>query len=765
MLKLKLDHLFFGSYLLIGIFPRLESLDVNNTQFLFLSFVALTHYLYNLYRGYNKTNYNIVIPLFFLVFCFSILSYIPAINKPESIIDSSRIFILFLILLNVYMSIKQNSSLLDLALKLICASLIIEVGAVLYNFYSIYNLAIEEKIGRVFIYKGISGNINIAGFSMVLKSMILLYYLQMTSSRFKKIILGTILVLAIFSIALTGSRGALLSMYVTMFVFLVLNIKRFITTNDRKYLLKPLHYIIPFSIVFVLTELVFNTLRMSYRTVQIIERGSASRLDYWQSTIEAMLDYPLIGLGIGNWKLLSISYGAEYIQDYVVPHHSHNDFLQIGAEIGILGGLIFLAIPLYVLYIIYRGSSFSNKKLFNDKFIFIFLAIIVYCADSSLNFPINRPIQVSTYIVLLGLVVGYYNKDSFSFINNFFRSKLVVALIALIGVGTIYVSILNFKSSREQIDLFLDYNNHNFDNPIEEVEKWEDKFPSITQTGMPIKALKAHYYWQSGDTLQAIKILKNQPYNDNPFLGVYEGALGHIYNEKNMPDSSYKYSKIAYNKLPHNLLHAAYLMEALLELEYYDELKEVFHNEKTYAREGVWYNFIKGVYNPNSNYEKDSLLIYLKEARRLFPENNFIKLAKQETEYGIANIDQAEGQANTGSYWLDEGNYEQAYINYDIAAQLLPTEFAYRQNMALAKMNLGEYDKALELLNYAIDSMIVPSKYGRIYAIRGGIFLLLEDVPSACRDFIIGVQKEDELAKNFLLNNCTHLLSKIETVE
>ena len=51
-------------------------------------------------------------------------------------------------------------------------------------------------------------------------------------------------------------------------------------------------------------------------------------------------------------------------------------------------------------------------------------------------------------------------------------------------------------------------------------------------------------------------------------------------------------AKIAYNKLPHNLLHAAYLMDAMVELELYDELKQVFHVEKKYQEEGVWYNFI-----------------------------------------------------------------------------------------------------------------------------------------------------------------------------
>ena len=95
----------------------------------------------------------------------------------------------------------------------------------------------------------------------------------------------------------------------------------------------------------------------------------------------------------------------------------------------------------------------------------------------------------------------------------------------------------------------------------------------------------------------------------------------------------------------------------------------------------------------------------------------------------------------------------------------MPDEFAYRQNMALAKLNLGDYDEALKLMNYAIDSLIVPSDYSRIFAIRGGVHLLLKNLDLACSDFIRGVKKNDELSKEFLLNNCQQFISKVEPVQ
>ena len=765
MFKIKKEQLFFSAYLLVAFYPRLGSIDVINVQFLFLSIVGLTHFFYNVFKDFHKTEYHIVVFLFFLIFCFSLLSYIPAFNLPEAVIDSSKLFTLFLILINVYQSIKQNPKLLDFAFKLICFSLFIEVAAILATFITNYNLTIAEKIGRNPVYRGLSGNINIAGFALSLKSTILIYFIQKSKSNFNKAGLVILLLLTFFCISLTGSRGALLSIYVIILIFTILNIKIFLNTNNREYLFKTLFYIIPFSFIFLLTELVFDTLRMSYRTSQIIARGSESRLDYWQSTIQAILDYPILGLGMGNWKILSISYGTEYIKDYVVPHFSHNDFLQFTAEVGVLGGLLFLAIPLYVIFIILKNYVIQNKSIFDYRFVFILLAIVVYCIDSSLNFPISRPLQVVPYVVLLAIAVGYYNKDSIGYVNKVFQSKAFIFLIGILGLSSIYVSLLNYDSSKDQIHLFLDYNNHNFDKPIEIVETWNDKFPSITQTGMPIKALKAHYYYQSGDTLTAIKILKNPPKNDNPFLGVYEGKLGQIYYDLEMIDSSYKYSRLAYNKLSKNLLHAGYLMNSLVELQYEDEMNEVFYRNKNYEEEGLWHNYIRGIYNPAFNTNKDTLLFYLKKARKLFPENDFIKIAKQEQEFGIANIDQAEFNAGLGSKYFDSGDNKNAYTYYDIAHQLLPTEYAYLQNMSLSKINMGEYDEALKMLNYAIDSLIIPRDNGRIYAIRGGVLLLQKDTYNACRDFIVGTKKKDKLSENFLLNNCQLYLSEIQLIE
>ena len=83
---------------------------------------------------------------------------------------------------------------------------------------------------------------------------------------------------------------------------------------------------------------------------------------------------PLLGLGIGNWKFKSIEYDGKNMMEYTVPFYAHNDFLQIGAEIGILG------LAFYLLFII-RPFLILIKKIYSSKeplsdFTINFLSII-----------------------------------------------------------------------------------------------------------------------------------------------------------------------------------------------------------------------------------------------------------------------------------------------------------------------------------------------------------------------------------------------------
>ena len=60
----------------------------------------------------------------------------------------------------------------------------------------------------------------------------------------------------------------------------------------------------------------------------------------WVITATDMIpNDPLLGVGIGNWKVRFLQYENSYSPHYIYMYKNHNDFLELTAEVGILGGL------------------------------------------------------------------------------------------------------------------------------------------------------------------------------------------------------------------------------------------------------------------------------------------------------------------------------------------------------------------------------------------------------------------------------------------
>jgi O-antigen ligase len=124
-----------------------------------------------------------------------------------------------------------------------------------------------------------------------------------------------------------------------------------------------------------------------------------TRLRYYNHAVTHTLKYPFLGGGIGNWKILSVKYDADNIENYIIPYNAHNDFLEAFAETGIVGGLLYLLFFLYIPYSFFKNikEKLYDKEEFTQS-ILLFLPFIVYFVDLNLNFPSSRP---SNQVVLL----------------------------------------------------------------------------------------------------------------------------------------------------------------------------------------------------------------------------------------------------------------------------------------------------------------------------------------------------------------------------
>ena len=131
-----------------------------------------------------------------------------------------------------------------------------------------------------------------------------------------------------------------------------------------------------------------------------------TRLRYYTQSISHILKNPFLGAGIGNWKIVSIKYDKENIENYIIPYNAHNDILEATAETGILGGTSF---GLFFFYIFIYLFKFLRAKLMSiERFsssLLIFLPFIVYFIDLNLNFPSSRPLNLYFLLLLISVII------------------------------------------------------------------------------------------------------------------------------------------------------------------------------------------------------------------------------------------------------------------------------------------------------------------------------------------------------------------------
>lgn len=74
------------------------------------------------------------------------------------------------------------------------------------------------------------------------------------------------------------------------------------------------------------------------------EMSIAGRFDIWRSALAIIHDYPLTGVGLNLFRAAPVRarYPAPAYDKTVLPH-AHNEFLQVGADLGIPGMIVFIA--------------------------------------------------------------------------------------------------------------------------------------------------------------------------------------------------------------------------------------------------------------------------------------------------------------------------------------------------------------------------------------------------------------------------------------
>ena len=712
-------------YIITGSLGNLGAIDILAPQWIYLGAVNILACLYFLFFntesaqfGLSKLSKSLFIYVYLFYFIWSGLSYFYAINPTETLLNLPRLGNTFFAIAFCFLLLNGIENKIDFISRVFICFLAFE----LFSFYGDLSTQLENSAFNPKNLKGVAGNKNITAASIAFKVPFVLYSIITVRKGFFKFLLSILLFTAIFAISILYARSAILSSFIVFLIFLVYFV--FTLLSDRsqfKLKLKNLSLtIIPYLLALFLNITFTNSqnkgnIGSQLGDIEFTEQSSNGRFQYWSDAFEHIQDHPIIGAGLGNWKIASISYGKEHVKGYTVPYHAHNDFIHIFAEVGVLGGIAYLSLFGLLTFFLFRLLYVQRKEDGNtDLSLFLLvLPFVIYGIDAGLNFPVARPLMQSALALYMGLLLSIYlNRFTSKEIKPIasLYTKIILGLSILLLIPGIIIHILSFQSLTQQGRLLYEFNNGTYNLTLAELDQIEDDFPNLTETAMPIKAMKARYFYLNNQKEKAHQYALLGA-KDNPQIFFGESLKSQFFASEQQIDSAYYYSKLAFENLPNNMPHFNLYMNSLVARKDVAEMNKSFETVRALGGDTpiIWTIYLRSLANVTGLGDTMTMSKAAK-AFKLFPQDDTIFSLYRILTYGQQRVVQAEQLYKQGIELYNAKDFNAAFDLFKQAFDLDPLQYTYALNCGLALYENKQYREAVSYLNRIQSSQKVNLK-------------------------------------------------------
>lgn len=259
-------------------------------------------------------------------------------------------------------------------------------GAVVQSLMGIYEFFIKgyDRADGFFSHALTYAN-NLA-FSLLLVLFILIYYKYLRLNLSKKYLLLSLFIISIGFLS-SLSRGPIYFITIPLFVMIFFRFK----------VKGILIFVVVLSVI--LSFLMYNH-KFDRLFVVMKDEGNVNRVMLWKNSLKMLQDYPVFGIGLGNFKKVFEKYQGEY--QYVSRAHAHNAYIQMALNYGVPSVIIILVI-FGSLFKIYYESARSEKTKWGILGISILLMYMLEGITEN-NFTDS---EVNMYFwFLMGIIMG-----------------------------------------------------------------------------------------------------------------------------------------------------------------------------------------------------------------------------------------------------------------------------------------------------------------------------------------------------------------------
>ncbi|MEA9412578.1 O-antigen ligase family protein [Flavobacterium sp. PL02] len=739
--------------LLTNFLPHPKSIDLLYPQFLYLSGLNLVMGLYfyfnpNVISTYTfpllKKSYLLRLYLLFIILCA-----ISAINTKNTTLVLEKItelIIAFCLVVNFIVLLKNR---LDLFNKIV---FIVGITAFIQSCVEIYNLKLLASQGTIsFGLQNMvktTGNINILASSLTIKIPFLLLGIT-TFSGYKKLFSYITLLLAITTILLTAARATFISLFLVYIVYIIFYLKN--NSVNKSSLATSISLTIPIIIAVFITNLVFErsaneeryiSLGNRVEQINLKDESIKTRITIWGNSIQLAKENPITGVGLGNYKVESIPYEKTLDNNSSISLHSHNDFLEVAAETGILNGLIYLSIFILITFInikrIFKSAETNRKTIA----LLTLMMTIVYGVDSAINFPMFRPAMLIFLCLIFVLtIINTPPPSSLEFETNKSKSYLILITISII---TSYFAFLNNKASsleyliQKDVESLFATNNLTGDELLKRIPKYKNTL----STAESFYEYAGIYYTNEKRYDDALKYLSKAD-KINPHFGRIFFYKMVISNAKGNIDSAYIYAKQAFYLRPRNVNF--FKMSAQF-ARAKNDTSEIFKEHNLFIK----YRNIPEAWGiaaeelQKSNYNSSKLLRFIDNGLRYHPADTL--LTKQKNNILIQKY------TNEGRDLFLKNDLKKSLELYQKALKIDPNNPDTMQNLAFYYYSLGKYQDAKSYFLEALKRR--EFKSGRTEFFIGNCYLKTNERENACKYFSISKAKNFPDAQQQLNLNC-----------
>jgi len=373
-------------------------------------------------RNKFKFVFNIIdLSVLFRLMLIFVLSFFAAKSDNSTFAFNVLLLLtIFYFLLRIIFSFNSNNTtkiILNIS-KIFLAVAITEVIIIVFNnhsvLFSLDNFLHSNKV----LFKGTFGNPNwVSGFLVAVFPFLFLLVLKCKTKIFKYIYTAGTIIILLF-VVLSQSRGAWLALFIGIFFYFLPSIQLFVKRNIRKKI---------FIIFFFTAILVLSIIALD-KLYKMNSESANGRIFVWKITALMIADNPITGIGYGNYFYKFLDYqekffkkpdSEKYLSHAGVLRQSHNEYLQIFAETGLVGLSIFLII---IFLVFYDGIKLLKKtKQIENKIIRVSLtSTIIILAHSFVDTPLHNALPIYLLLFLnIAIISHFLSLRPKTYSNNF----------------------------------------------------------------------------------------------------------------------------------------------------------------------------------------------------------------------------------------------------------------------------------------------------------------------------------------------------------